>query len=47
MKKNEYDAADAVEIGKAGRLVLGGKIDLPDLDSCGSEPMDRHCRTDD
>ena len=46
MKKNEYDAAEAVEIGKAGRFVLGEKIKLPDLDSCGGEPMDWHCRMD-
>jgi hypothetical protein len=44
MKKNEYDAADAVEIGQAGTLILGEKIDVPDLDSCGGEPMDWHCR---
>ena len=45
--KNEYEAAEAVEIGKAGALVLGEKQNVPDLDSCGVEPMDRHCRVDD
>lgn len=47
MKTNEYEVAEAVEIGKAGALVLGEKQDVPDLDSCGVEPMDRHCRVDD
>ena len=46
MKNNEYDAAEAMDLGKAGALVLGGKIDVPDLDSCGGEPMDWHCRID-
>ena len=42
MKKNEYDAAEVVEIGEARSVVLGGKIGLPDLDSSGMEPIDRH-----
>ena len=42
MKKNEYDAAEVVEIGPAQAVVLGGKILMPDLDSSGMEPMDRH-----
>jgi hypothetical protein len=45
MKKNEYDAAEAVEIGKAAALVLGGKINVPDLDSSGGEPMFWQYRT--
>lgn len=40
MKSNEYDAAEAVEIGKAGTLVLGHKVMFPDFDSSGCEPMD-------
>lgn len=42
MKNNEYDAAEVIEIGPAQEIVLGGKIELPDLDSSGMEPMDRH-----
>jgi hypothetical protein len=42
MKKNEYDAAEVVEIGLAQAVVLGQKtIDL-DLDSTGMDPIDRH-----
>lgn len=44
MKRNEYEAAHAVEMGDASALVLGQKIDVPDLDSCGGEPMDWQCR---
>jgi len=40
MKNNEYDAAEVVEIGQAQAIVLGEKINLPDLDSLGVEPMD-------
>ena len=42
MKKNEYDAAEVVEIGEARLVVLGVKTGLPDLDSSGMEPIDRH-----
>lgn len=42
MKKNEYDAAEVVEIGEARSVVLGSKILLPDLDSSGMDPIDRH-----
>jgi len=42
MKKNEYDAAEVVEIGPARAIVLGSKILMPDLDSSGMDPMDRH-----
>lgn len=40
MKKNEYDAAEVVEIGEAKSVVLGGKTIIPDLDSSGMEPFD-------
>jgi len=46
MKNNEYDAAEAVEIGQAAALVLGEKILVPDLDSSGGEPIDFHYRVD-
>jgi len=39
MKQNEYDAADAVEIGEASTLVLGEKLTVLDFDSSGAEPM--------
>jgi hypothetical protein len=42
MKKNEYDAAEAVEIGKAENVILGEKTSEPDLDSAGGIPPDRH-----
>jgi hypothetical protein len=45
MKTNEYDPAEVAEIGKAAALVLGGKIDVPDLDSSGGEPMFWQYRT--
>jgi hypothetical protein len=41
MKKNEYDAAEVVELGEARSIVLGGKILMPGLDSSGMEPFDR------
>ena len=41
MRNNEYDAAEVVEIGQAQAIVLGGKIDLPDLDSTLMDPIDR------
>lgn len=41
MNKNEYDEAEVVEIGEAHSIVLGRKIDWPDLDSSGMEPLDR------
>jgi hypothetical protein len=47
MKRNEYDAADAVEMGDASALVLGEKIDVLDLDSSGGEPMQWRYRTAD
>jgi hypothetical protein len=47
MKRNEYDAAEAVEIGKAAALVLGDKVAVPDLDSSGGEPMFWQYRTTD
>ena len=42
MKKNEYDAAEVVEIGEAQSVVLGGKILVPDLDSSTMEPDFRY-----
>ena len=41
MKKNEYDAAEVVEIGEARAIVLGQKTIATQLDSSGMEPMDR------
>jgi len=41
MKKNEYDAAEVVELGEARSVVLGQKAITLDLDSSGMEPMDR------
>jgi len=41
MKQNEYNAAEAVEIGKAEDVILGAKIPVPELDSSGEEPLDR------
>jgi len=33
MKQNEYNAAEAVEIGKAEDVILGAKTIVPELDS--------------
>jgi len=41
MKKNEYDAAEVVELGAAQSVVLGEKTWVPELDSSGMEPLDR------
>ena len=41
MKKNEYDAAEAVEIGKAEDVVLGTKTGIPSLDTTSNPPEDR------
>jgi len=41
MKKNEYDAAEVVEIGEAQSVVLGGKTSVPELDCAGMDPFDR------
>jgi len=41
MKKNEYDAAEAVEIGKAEDVVLGHKSGIPGLDTSPNLPEDR------
>ena len=40
MKNNEYNAAEAVEIGKAEEVIFGGKIDIPSLESTGEPPFD-------
>ena len=42
MKNNEYDAAEVVEIGSAQATVRGEKTVVPDLDSSGMEPIQRH-----
>jgi hypothetical protein len=42
MKRNEYDSAEVLEIGKAEKMILGQKTSEMDLDSSGGEPMDRH-----
>jgi hypothetical protein len=44
MKNNEYNAAEVVEIGPAHEIVLGDKVTVPDLDSTGMEPIERHYR---
>jgi len=41
MKQNEYNPAEAVEIGKAEDVILGVKTVDPGLDSSGMEPIDR------
>jgi hypothetical protein len=40
MKQNEYNAAEAVEIGTAAELILGEKIPLLFMDSSGGLPED-------
>lgn len=42
MKKNEYDAAEVVEMGEAQSVVRGGKTGQQDVDASGMEPLDRH-----
>jgi predicted HAD superfamily phosphohydrolase YqeG len=42
MQKNEYDAAEVVEIGPAQAIVRGEKTIVPDLDSTLVEPIDQH-----
>jgi hypothetical protein len=46
MKQNEYNAAEAVEIGKAEDLILGGKTDEAGLDSTVNPPPDRIYRSE-
>ena len=41
MKQNEYNAAEAVEIGKAEDVILGEKTVIPSLDSSDNPPADR------
>lgn len=41
MEKNEYNAAEAVEIGKAEDVILGTKTDVPFIDSTANPPEDR------
>lgn len=41
MKNNEYNAAEAVEIGKADEVILGQKVEVPAIDSSGEQPFDQ------
>jgi hypothetical protein len=41
MKQNEYDAAEAVEIGNAEDVILGTKTEVPFIDSTANPPEDR------
>ena len=41
MKQNEYNAAEAVEIGKAEDVILGVKTDVQWVDSTANPPEDR------
>jgi hypothetical protein len=41
MKQNEYNAAEAVEIGKAEEVILGTKTDVQFIDSTANPPEDR------
>jgi hypothetical protein len=41
MKQNEYDAAEAVEVGKAEDVILGTKTEVPFIDSTANPPEDR------
>ena len=41
MKQNEYNAAEAIELGKAEEIILGRKVEEPFLDSTGADPIDR------
>lgn len=41
MNQNQYDAAEAVELGKAEDVVLGGKTTIPAPDNPDLEPVDR------
>jgi hypothetical protein len=40
MKQNEYDAAEAVEIGNAEDIILGEKVSFTFMDSSGGIPRD-------
>jgi hypothetical protein len=40
MKKNEYAAAEVVEIGDAQSVILGGKTPVPEIENL-TEPWDR------
>ena len=42
MNENEYNAAEAVEIGKAEDVILGVKTEVPALDSTANPPEDRY-----
>lgn len=40
MKENEYNAAEAVEIGKAEDVILGVKTTIQAPDFSGEQPLD-------
>ena len=40
--QNEYNTAEAVEIGKAEDVILGEKTEVPALDSTANPPEDRY-----
>jgi hypothetical protein len=40
MKQNEYDPAEAVEIGKAEDIILGEKLPITFMDNVGGTPPD-------
>jgi hypothetical protein len=41
MKQNEYNAAEAVELGNAEDVILGTKTDVQFIDSTANPPEDR------
>jgi hypothetical protein len=41
MQQNEYNAAEAVELGNAEDVVLGTKTDVQFIDSTANPPEDR------
>jgi hypothetical protein len=41
MKKNEYNAAEGVEIGRPEEMILGTKTSVEEPDSSGGLPIDR------
>lgn len=42
MKQNEYNAAEAIELGRAEDVILGTKTEVPFIDSTANPPEDRH-----
>ena len=41
MKQNEYNPAEAVELGNAEDVILGTKTDVQFIDSTANPPEDR------